>query len=78
MTPIIRRELLEWLRTRKALAIQVGLAAACALLIMVRWPTGGIGELSGSRSLEVLRIFGYGALTGILLLAPALPAPVTR
>jgi ABC-type transport system involved in multi-copper enzyme maturation permease subunit len=74
MTPIIRRELLEWLRTRKALALQFGLAAACALLVLVRWPTGGIGELSGARSLEVLRVFGYGALAGILLLAPALPA----
>ena len=74
MTPIIRRELLEWLRSRKALALQIGLAAACALLILVRWPTGGIGELSGARSLEVLRVFGYGALAGILLLAPALPA----
>ncbi len=74
MTPIIRRELLEWMRTRKALALQVGLAAVCALLILVRWPTGGIGELSGARSLEVLRVFGYGALAGILLLAPALPA----
>jgi ABC-type transport system involved in multi-copper enzyme maturation permease subunit len=74
MTPIIRRELLEWLRSRKALALQIGLAAACALLVLVRWPTGGIGELSGARSLEVLRVFGYGALAGILLLAPALPA----
>jgi ABC-type transport system involved in multi-copper enzyme maturation permease subunit len=74
MYPIIRRELLEWLRTRKALALQVGLAAACALLILVRWPTGGVAELSGARSLEVLRVFGYGALAGILLLAPSLPA----
>jgi ABC-type transport system involved in multi-copper enzyme maturation permease subunit len=74
MTPIIRRELLEWMRTRKALALQVGLAAVCAILILVRWPTGGVGELSGARSLEVLRVFGYGALAGILLLAPALPA----
>jgi ABC-type transport system involved in multi-copper enzyme maturation permease subunit len=74
MYPIIRRELLEWLRTRKALALQLGLGLACALLILVRWPTGGVGELSGARSLEVLRVFGYGALAGILLLAPALPA----
>jgi ABC-type transport system involved in multi-copper enzyme maturation permease subunit len=74
MTPIIRRELLEWLRSPKALALQLGLAAACAILILVRWPTGGIGELSGARSLQVLRVFGYGALVGILLLAPALPA----
>src|SRR5438128_3133366 len=74
MYPIIRRELLEWLRTRKALALQLGLGLICALLILVRWPTEGVGELSGARSLEVLRVFGYGALAGILLLAPSLPA----
>lgn len=74
MTPIIRRELLELLRTRKALALQLLLGLACALLVLVRWPTGGIGELSGARAIEVLRIFGYGALAGILLLAPAFPA----
>ena len=74
MNPIIRRELLEWLRTRKALALQVALASACAVLVLVRWPTGGVGELSGARSLEVLRVLGYGALAGILLLAPAMPA----
>jgi ABC-type transport system involved in multi-copper enzyme maturation permease subunit len=74
MIPIIRRELLEWLRTRKALALQVALASACALLVLIRWPAGGVGELTGAQSLEVLRVFGYGALAGILLLAPALPA----
>src|SRR5688572_16718139 len=74
MTPIIRRELLEWLRTRKALALQVGLALACALLVLVRWPTEAVGDLSGARSLQVLRVFGYGLLAGILLLVPAFPA----
>src|SRR5579884_3663003 len=74
MRPIIRRELLELLRTRKALALQLLLGLACALLVLVRWPTGGIGDLSGARAVEVLRIFGYGALAGILLLAPAFPA----
>jgi ABC-type transport system involved in multi-copper enzyme maturation permease subunit len=74
MTPIIRRELLEWLRTRKSLTLQLGLALACATLVLVRWPTGGIEALSGTRSLEVLRIFGYGALAGILVLVPPLPA----
>ena len=39
MNPIIRRELIEVLRTRKALAAQLGLALACALLVLVRFQT---------------------------------------
>src|SRR5215204_2945043 len=74
MNPIVRRELIELLRTRKVVAAQVGLAAACALLVLVRWPTGGVSDLSGARSLQVLRVFGYGLLAGILLLVPAFPA----
>ena len=74
MNPIIRRELLEVLRSRKALALQFILAAACALLVLVRWPTGDVIDLGGARALEVLRVFGYGLLACILLLAPAFPA----
>lgn len=74
MVPILRRELLEVLRTRKALALQFGLAMACALLVLVRWPSGGVADLSGARAVEVLRVFGYGLLAGVLLLAPAFPA----
>jgi ABC-type transport system involved in multi-copper enzyme maturation permease subunit len=74
MNPIIRRELLETLRTPKAVAVQFGLALACALLVLVRWPTGDLADLSGARSLQVLRVFGYGLLAGILLLVPAYPA----
>jgi ABC-type transport system involved in multi-copper enzyme maturation permease subunit len=74
MNPILRRELLEVLRTRKALALQLGLALACALLVLVRWPTGAMADLSGARSQQVLRVFGYGLLAGVLLLTPAFPA----
>src|SRR6266852_7173713 len=74
MNPIIRRELLELMRTRKAVALQLGLATACMLMVLVRWPTGEIADLSGARALQVLRVFGYGLLAGILLLVPAYPA----
>lgn len=74
MNPIVRRELLELLRTRKAGITQIGLAMACALLVLVRWPTGGVSDLSGARSLQVLRVFGYGLLAGILFVVPAFPA----
>jgi ABC-type transport system involved in multi-copper enzyme maturation permease subunit len=74
MNPIVRRELLEVLRTRWAVALQASLAVACALLVLVRWPTGEVADLSGARALQVLRVFGYGLLAGILLLVPAFPA----
>jgi ABC-type transport system involved in multi-copper enzyme maturation permease subunit len=74
MNPIIRRELLEVLRTRKAVALQLSLALACALLVLVRWPSEETADLSGARSLQVLRVFGYGLLAGILLIVPAFPA----
>src|SRR5258708_30083715 len=74
MNPILRRELLEVLRTRKALAMQLGIGLACALLVLVRWPTEDVADLSGTRALQVLRIVGYGLLTGVLLLVPAFPA----
>jgi ABC-type transport system involved in multi-copper enzyme maturation permease subunit len=74
MVPIIRRELLEVLRTRWAVALQLGLALACGLLLLVRWPTGDLADLSGARSLQVLRMFGYGLLASVLLLVPAFPA----
>jgi ABC-type transport system involved in multi-copper enzyme maturation permease subunit len=62
------------MRTRKAVALQLTLAVACALLVLVRWPTGDLADLSGARSLQVLRVFGYGLLAGILLCVPAFPA----
>ncbi len=74
MNPIIRRELLEVLRTRRAVALQVGLALACALLVLLRWPTGETADLTGARAVQVLRMFGYGLLAGVLLLVPAFPA----
>jgi ABC-type transport system involved in multi-copper enzyme maturation permease subunit len=74
MNPIIHRELLEVLRTRKAIALQLGLGLVCALLVLIRWPTGDVADLDGSRSLQVLQVFGYGLLAGIVLLVPAFPA----
>lgn len=74
MNPIVRRELLELLRTRKAVAAQAGLALVCGLLVLVRWPSDAVGDLTGSRSQQVLRVFGYGLLAGVLFLVPAFPA----
>lgn len=74
MNAILRRELITLLRTRRAVAIQLGLALAFALLIGLRWPTESQVGLSGAESRRVLDVFGYGLLAGVLLLVPAFPA----
>ncbi len=74
MNPIFRRELLDVIRTRKAVAAQIALALICSLLVLIRWPTTGVSDLSGARSQQVLQVFGYGLLVGVLFLLPAFPA----
>jgi ABC-type transport system involved in multi-copper enzyme maturation permease subunit len=74
MNPVIERELIGVLRSGKAVAMQLVPAAACALLVLLRWPTSGQVDLGGSQSRQVFQLFGYGLLTAILLLVPAFPA----
>src|SRR5262245_2777993 len=74
MNPVLSRELVGLLRTRRALAAQVALAVAVAVLVVIRWPSEGIGDLNGATALQVLRVFGYGLLTALLLVVPAFPA----
>lgn len=72
--PLVQRELITMLRQRRMLLLQCGLAAAFALLIVVRWPTDSRMALSGTRSQEVFRLFGFGLLSMLLLLLPVFPA----
>jgi ABC-type transport system involved in multi-copper enzyme maturation permease subunit len=74
MNPVVQRELVGVLRTRKALAMQVGTAFACTLPILLRWPSEGRVGLSGARSQEVFSLFGYGLLACLMALVPAVPA----
>jgi ABC-type transport system involved in multi-copper enzyme maturation permease subunit len=71
---ILRRELITLLRTRRAVAVQLGLALSFAVLIGLRWPTEGQVGLAGATARQVLEVFGYGLLTSIVLLVPAFPA----
>jgi ABC-type transport system involved in multi-copper enzyme maturation permease subunit len=74
MKAILRRELITLLRTKRAVAVQLGLALAFALLIALRWPTEAQVGLSGAEARQVLDVFGYGLLASIVLLVPAFPA----
>jgi len=74
VNPIVRRELLDWLRTRKAVAALALIGAAAAALVLARWPAAGVGDLNGAAALQVLRVFGYGTLACLILVLPAFPA----
>ncbi len=72
--PVIQRELIGALRSRKALAMQVGPAVIFALLVILRWPSQAQVDLTGSQAQQVFRVFAYGLLTTLLLLVPVFPA----
>jgi ABC-type transport system involved in multi-copper enzyme maturation permease subunit len=72
--PIVRREFLGTLRRPRAMLAINAVAIAFVALVALRWPTDAKVDLSGAQSQEVFRLFGYGLLTALLLLAPAFPA----
>lgn len=74
MLPILQRELIAILRTRKAFALQLGVAVCFVTLIALRWPTDGTVDLSGVQAGGVFRLFAYGLLAAVTLLAPIFPA----
>lgn len=72
--PVIHREFIGILRTRKALVTLLVLTAAFSLIVLLRWPTDGRVDLSGARSQQVFRVFSYTLLAGVLFVVPAFPA----
>ena len=74
MNPIIQRELVGTLRTTRALVVQLVLVAALAAMVMLRWPGEARVDLSYQQSRQVLRVFAYGLMVGLMLLAPVFAA----
>jgi len=70
--PIIQRELIGLLRTFRAFLVMLGLAAGLAALVVLRWPADAQGTQGQAQ--QVLRLFGYGLLIGLIFLAPIFPA----
>ena len=71
---LLRRELISFLRRRRMIAFQIGLAALFGLLVIIRWPTDGNAALSGLQSQQIFRLFAYGLMAMMLLLLPVFPA----
>jgi len=72
--PIVQRELIGTLRTKRAFMLLFAAASVFAFLVVSRWPGNATVELSGAQAQEVFRLFTYGLLTVLLLLVPAFPA----
>ena len=72
--PVVRREFFGILRSPKAFVTLIVLMSAFALAVLMQWPADATVDLSGSQSMEVFRVFGYGLLGGIVFLVPAFPA----
>lgn len=72
--PIIQRELLGMLRTRKAVMIQLLVVAVLAALVIFRWPSDAMADHTGMQAQQILQLFGYGLMVSLVLLAPVFPA----
>lgn len=72
--PIVARELVGILRTRKAAAVQIAVAVLFASIVVLRWPSDARVDLSGAQAQRVFRLFGYGLLGIMLLFVPVFPA----
>ncbi len=69
--PILRKEVLTSLRTRKALAMQVVYLLALIAVVFMLWPPGGMQSLGGDQAQRLLAVLGIGQLLLIALFAPA-------
>lgn len=74
MNPVVQREFFGILRSPKSFGILLTLSFAFAIMVLLRWPSGGTVDLSGTQSMDVFRVLGYGLLSGIVFLVPAFPA----
>ncbi|MCD4826118.1 MAG: ABC transporter permease [Phycisphaerae bacterium] len=72
--PIIRKEVLSALRTKKAVAMQGLMFAVMAGLLWLLWPLDGLQDVGGQQARRILGILAIGELVMIALFAPALTA----
>ena len=72
--PVIQREFVGMLRTRRSYVVLIGLAVAMSTLVIARWPSDGLVDLSGQQSLQTFRVISFGLVAAVSLLVPVFPA----
>lgn len=72
--PVIQREFVGLLRTRRSYLVLIGLAVAMSILVVARWPSDGLVDLSGRQSMATFRVISFGMIAAVALLVPVFPA----
>jgi len=74
INPIIRKEVLAALRTRKAIAMQACWFLVAAGLFWLFWPADGLQDVGGQKARNIFSIMAIGELVMVALFAPAFTA----
>lgn len=72
--PILRRELLDRLRSWKTLAAILTVNLASSGLVLLRWPTDGTIDVVSQGAMNVFQPLAFALTLAIMMLAPAFPA----
>ncbi len=71
MNPIIKKEVLFALRTKKAVAMQAAFLLTMVAMLWLLWPADGIQDLNGQEVRWLLMVLSIGELAMVILIAPA-------
>jgi len=72
--PIIHKEVLSALRTRKAAAFQGLFLLAAGCIVWLLWPADGLQDMAGHQGRRLLGVLAVTELIMIALFAPAFTA----
>jgi len=72
--PVLRRELLDRLRSGKTLASLIAVAIVTSGIVLLRWPASATVDLVSRGSAEVFQPLAWGIAAAIVMLVPAFPA----
>lgn len=72
--PIIHKEVLSTLRTKKAYLLQAAFLLITVGLVLLLWPADGLQDIGGQQARRILSILAIGELMLIILFAPAFTA----
>ena len=72
--PVLRRELLERLRSWKILAALLSVALVSAGLVLLRWPTDATIDIVSQGAMQVFRPLAFALTLAVMMLIPPFPA----